>query len=153
MIKAEDARLGKDLEVVRYFRGQFRLISDGMVLDLLERFETKPFMNAEARAIFGNKRQTTWIKLARLVEAGLVQKRGHVYRVSPFAHEFVRGASSVLKHLMTGEELSSPRADGELLQTALEGVEMLYSKGKIGQEVYFRYRKAVEETLVGQRSA
>ena len=148
MIKPEDTRLKKDLEVVRYFREQFRSISDGMVLDLLERFEAKPFMNAEARAIFENKRQTTWLKLANLVATGMVQKRGHVYRVSPFAHKFVGCAASVLKHLMTGTELSSAQADGGLLRIALEGVEMLYSKGKLSQEDYFRYKRAVEETML-----
>ena len=54
----------RDLEVIRYFTKQFRALSEGPVLDLLERFETKPFMNAEARGIFGSKRQTAWLKLA-----------------------------------------------------------------------------------------
>lgn len=137
--------LQQDLEVVRYFTKQFGALSDGRILDLLERFETRPFMNAEARAVFGNRRQTTWEKLVRLTDAGLVQKRGHVYRVTPFASEFVRASASVLKHLVTGAEVPAQQVDRGLLQVAMEGVEILYAKGKLSQSQYFEYKRAVSE--------
>lgn len=133
----------RDLDVIRYFTKQFGALSEGPVLDLLERFETKPFMNAEVRGIFGAKRQTAWMKLSRLLDAGLVVKRGHVYRVAPFTAEFVKGASNVLRHLMLGVEAPA-RVDGNVMRVALEGVEALYTKGKLSQEEYFRYRKSLE---------
>jgi hypothetical protein len=72
----DDASLKRDLEVIRYFAKQFRALSEGSVLDLLERFEVKPFMNADVRSLFGSKRQTAWMRLSRLTDAGLVEKRG-----------------------------------------------------------------------------
>lgn len=144
----DPAPLKRDLDVIRYFTKQFRALSDGKVLDLLERFETKPFMNAEVRSVLGGKRQATWMKLSGLAEAGLVQKRGHVYRVSPFTAEFVKDAAGVLRHLMLGVEAPGP-VDGDVLRTALEGVEALYSKGRLSQDDYFRYKKALESVGVG----
>ena len=138
----------QNLETIRYFSRQLRAISEGGVLDLLERFEARPFMNAEARAVFGGKRQAAWVRLARLTDAGLVVKRGHVYRVAPFTVEFARGAAVVLRHLMLGAEAPTP-VDKETLQVALEGVEALYSKGKLSQEAYFRCKKSLEEIGVG----
>lgn len=138
----------RDLDVVRYFTKQFGALSEGPVLDLLERFETKPFMNAEVRAVFGSKRQTAWMKLVKLTEAGLVVKRGHVYRVAPFTAEFVKGAADVLRHLMLGTEIPAPIGK-DVLRVALEGVEALYSKGKLSQEEYFRCRKSLEGMGVG----
>jgi len=133
----------RDLDVIRYFTKQFRALSDGPVLDLLERFDAKPFMNADVRNIFGSKRQTAWMRLRRLADAGMVEKRGHIYRVSPFASEFVSDAAGVLRHLMLGEEVPMS-GDKDVLRVALEGVEVLYSKGKLSQNDYFRYRKALE---------
>lgn len=149
MSKAQELPSMKhDLEVIRYFSRQFSAISESSVLDLLERFETRPFMNAEARVIFGSRRQTAWVKLARLADAGLVVKRGHVYRVAPFAAEFVKGAARVLSHLMLGTEVSAT-VERDVLRVALEGVEALYSKGKLSQEDYFRCRKSLEGVGVG----
>jgi len=100
-------------------------------------------MNADVRNIFGSKRQTAWVRLSRLADAGMVEKRGHIYRVSPFASEFVKDAANILRHLMLGEEVSTT-VDRDVLKVALEGVEALYSKGKLSQNDYFRYRKALE---------
>lgn len=138
----------RDIEVIRCFMNQFSAISEGAVLDLLESFEGKPFMNAEARRIFGSRRQTAWLKLSRLSEAGLVVKRGHVYRVTPFTAEFVKDAANVLRRLMLGGE-APPAVDKDVLRVALEGVEALFSKGKLTQEDYFRCRKSLEGMGVG----
>jgi hypothetical protein len=140
----------QDLEVTRYFSKQFRAISEGRVLDLLERFEGKPFMNAEARAVFGGRRQSAWVKLAALADTGLVVKRGHMYRVAPFAIEFVRSSAGMLRHLMLGTRVLA-QVDNEVLRVALEGVEALYSKGKLSQDDYFRYRNSLEGIGIGVR--
>jgi len=116
----ERTSLKRDLEVIRYFTRQFGALSEGSVLDLLERFETKPFMNAEVRAVLGSKRQAAWMKLARLADAGMVVKRGHMYRVAPFTAEFVKGAAGVLRHLMLGTEISAP-VDRGVLRVASRG--------------------------------
>ena len=50
---SKDARpLKRDIEVIRYFSRQLGALSEGRVLDLLERFEGKPFKNAEIREVF-----------------------------------------------------------------------------------------------------
>jgi hypothetical protein len=147
-MNSSQGSLKRDTEVIRYFSKQFGALSDSSILDLLERFETRPFMNADVRGIFGSKRQTAWLKLARLAEAGLIVKRGHVYRVAPFAAEFVKGAAGVLRHLMLGTGAPQP-FDREALRVALEGVEALYTKGKLSQEDYFRCRKSLEGIGVG----
>lgn len=149
VMDSKDARpLKRDIEVIRYFGRQLGALSEGRVLDLLERFEGKPFMNAEIREVFGSKRQTAWAKLSHLVEAGLIVRRGHVYRVSPFTAAFVSDAASVLRHLMLGTE--APRTfDKDVIRIALEGAESLYSKGKLSQDEYFRFRKSLEGAAVG----
>ena len=144
----EAPSLKRDIDVIRYFTRQFRAISDGQVLDLFERFGTRPFMNADIRSILGSKRQTAWIRLSRLAEAGLVQKRGHVYRVAPFTNEFVKDAASVLRHLMLGADTQKP-IDEDVVRIALEGVEALYAKGSLNQSDYFRYKKALKGIGVG----
>ena len=83
-----------------------------------------------------------------LANAGLVVKRGHMYRVAPFTAEFVKGAAGALRHLMLGTEVSAP-VDRDVLRVALEGVEALYSKGKLSQDEYFRCRKSLEGIGVG----
>lgn len=138
----------RDLEVVRYFTKQFGALSEGPVLDLLERFEAKPFMNAEVREVFGSKRQTAWLRLTRLADAGLVVKRGHTYRVAPFTVEFVKYAAAILRHLMLGADAPS-LVDGDVLRVALEGVEALYSKGRLSQEEYFRCKRSLEGIGLG----
>jgi hypothetical protein len=70
-------------------------------------------------------------------------KRGHVYRVAPFAIEFVKGAAGVLRHLMLGTESPAP-IDRDVLGVALQGVEALYSRGKLSQDAYARCRKSLE---------
>ena len=104
-------------------------------------------MNAEARTVFGGRRQTTWGWLAWLTDVGLVQKRGHVYRVSPFAREFVRASASVLKHMVTGEAMPVEEADRVALQSATEGIEIMYAKGKLSQDDYLRHKTRIQEMM------
>ena len=104
-------------------------------------------MNAEARTVFGGRRQTTRGWLARLTDVGLVQKRGLVFRVSPFAREFVRASASVLKHMVTGEAMPVEEADRVALQSAAEGIEIMYAKGMLSQDDYLRPKTRIQEMM------
>ena len=72
------------LEVLRHFRSQVEALGDPRTLDLLSSVGPEPFTNGDAREALSMKRQASWKRLARLSEVGLLQKRGHSYRVAPF---------------------------------------------------------------------
>jgi hypothetical protein len=139
-----DPSFNRNLMVLEHFRYQFAALSDKTTLELLRSFQGRPFMNAEARSILGRRRQATWSKLSALVQLGLVQKRGHVYRVSPFTKEFVSLAAGTLQALVTGERPPIVPGASEALRMALEGLELLYSKGKLKQEEYSRFSRVLE---------
>ncbi len=140
----QDIVFNRNLMVLEHFRYQLAALSDEKTLELFRSFQGKPFMNAEARSVLGTRRQATWSKLATLVELGLVQKRGHVYRMSPFARDFVTLAAATLQGLATGERPTVPGNASEALRSAQEGLELLYSKGKLRQDEYSRYRRELE---------
>ena len=76
---------------------------------------------------------------------GLLEQRGHTYRVSPFAREFVSALSFTLRSVVTGAEL---RRDPEMLKSlsvAQQGVELLYDRGRIGKEEYAVHSAKLEE--------
>jgi hypothetical protein len=136
------------LQVLGHFRLQIGALSDQRTLELLASFGESPFTNSEARSFLQVKRQATWKHLARLVQLGLLEKRGHVYRVSRFTKDFLSATSSTFIGLMTG--VRTPVTDQksvETLQTALDGIEALYAKGRLRQEDYRRHRKILEEII------
>ena len=138
--------LKESLQLVKHFRLQFHALSDEVTLRLLETFVGTPFTNGEVRALFGVNRQATWAHLSELVQLGLIEKRGHTYRVSPFTDEFVSTVADTLRSLLTGEQPPvRDAASADLLRLAGQGIEALYVKGKIQQQEYFEYMKKLGE--------
>lgn len=136
------------IEVLRYFRSQMIVLSDERTLVLLDSVRSDPFTNRDAREFLGVERQASWKRLAQLADSGLVQKRGHSYRVAPFAREFVSALSSTMAGVMTGKPLvQATSASKETLECALEGLEALYAKGRLSQADYSRHRSVVEEMI------
>lgn len=136
------------LDVLRYFRIQLRLLSDERVLALLGALGSEPFTNGDAREILRVKRQASWKRLAQLASSGIVQKRGHTYRVAPFAREFVQALSSTMTGVLTGRSPpAATSASKETLIAALDGLETQYAKGKLSQADYYRHKNAIEEML------
>ena len=70
-----------------------------------------------------------------------------MYRVSPFARDFTSGLSSVLVGLMEGKAPRPSRESADALRVALEGVDILYAKGRLKQEEYSWDRKTIEELI------
>ena len=134
------------LDVLRHFRSQLILLSDPGTLALLSSLRQDPFTNKDAREILQVKRQASWKRLAQLADSGLIQKRGHSYRVAPFAREFVSALSSTLTGVLAGTSpIRANQLSQEALKVALEGLEALYAKGRLSQSDYSRHKAAVEE--------
>ena len=140
-----DLSFDRQLMVLEHFRHQLSAVSEVTTLELLRAFQDKPFMNAEARAVLGAKRQATWSKLALLVSLGFLWKRGHMYRLTPFAKEFVVSAAATLQGLVVGERPAISADASEALKVAAEGLDLLYSKGRLSQSDYAKYGKALGE--------
>ena len=87
----------ESLQLVRHFGRQFDALSDGSTLRLFDAFFGTPFTNGEVRALFGVNRQATWIRLSELLQLGLIEKRGHTYRVSAFTNKFVFAVADTLR--------------------------------------------------------
>jgi hypothetical protein len=138
--------LESGVELLRLFRGQLRALSDERILEILRAFADGPFVNGEVRVVLGVKRKATWVKLEKLVQLGLVEKRGHTYRISRFTRDFVAKLSHTLESLITGAGLSptDPRLR-DVLNLALTGLETLYARGKLDQNVYFGRQKMLKE--------
>jgi hypothetical protein len=128
--------MASGLEILGYFRGQLALLAQEDFAAILSAFQASPLINGEVSDLLGIKRQPSWERLKKLTELRLLERRGHAYRVSSFAREFVSALSFTLKSVVTGTEL---RADPERLRSlavAQQGVEMLYDRGKIGKDEY-----------------
>ena len=143
--KSTPESVRESLQLVRHFRLQFHALSDEATLRLLETFLGTPFTNGEVRALFGVNRQATWARLSELVQLGLIEKRGHTYRVSSFTNEFVSTVAETLRSLLTGVPSVRDAASADLLRLAGQGIEALYVKGKIRQQEYFEYMKKLGE--------
>ena len=136
------------LEVLQHFRTQMGMLGDTRTLELLSAVGPEPFTNGDARSILLVKRQASWKRLAQLTEAGLIQKRGHSYRVAPFTREFVESVSSLTIALLMGKDVSAVPPSHKLsLEVALQGVEALYAKGRLSQEEYSHHRSVLTEMI------
>lgn len=136
------------LDALHHFRSQMTLLSDAGTLALLGSLRNEPFTNGDAREILLVRRQASWKRLAQLVESGLIQKRGHSYRIAPFTNEFVSALSSTFTGVLTGKSPTAiPPASRETLVVALEGLETLYAKGRLSQADFSRHKAAVEEMI------
>ena len=141
------------LEVLQHFRTQMGMLGDARTLELLSAVGPEPFTNGDARSVLLVKRQASWKKLAQLTEAGLIQKRGHSYRVAPFTKEFVESLSSLTIALLMGNEIAAvPPSHKPSLEVALQGVEALYAKGRLTQEEYSRHRSVLTEMIESVKS-
>ncbi len=136
------------LEALRHFRTQMSMLGNAGTLQLFSTVGPDPFTNEDARSVFLVKRQASWKRLSQLTEAGLIQKRGHSYRVAPFTREFVESLASLTVALLIGNEVVPVPPSSKLsLEVALEGLEILYAKGRLSQEEYARHRTELEEMI------
>lgn len=136
------SELARDLELLRYFRRQLGALSDDKTLELFRTFESSPFTNGRARPLLGTSRQAAWERLSKLVELGLLEKRGHLYGVSPYAKALVSASSRALRSLLTNKVLAENRsAAKELVSLATQGLELMYAKGMVQPVEQARYQR------------
>jgi hypothetical protein len=150
------AKFSQNLELIRHFREQFAVLSDAKAVEMLKVLGSSSFRNYEARALLGTSRQATWERLSRLVELGFLEKRGHVYKVSPYAKALVSASSSALRGLLTNKVLVENRsAANELLSLATQGLELMYAKGLIQPVEQARYQRLLAGLAkeIGERVA
>jgi len=141
---SKSAAFEQGLEVLRHFRNQVALLGDSRTLEVLGFVGPEPFTNGDAREVLAVKRQASWKRLSQMCEAGLIQKRGHSYRITPFTREFVESLSSALASLITGKPPARlDQASLKSLEAALEGLEALYARGRLTQEEYLGHRTNV----------
>ncbi len=107
------------------------------MLDLLSLANTTPITNADARELLKLRRSHAWDCLSRLVELGLLEKRGHAYRASPYAKALVQALFLTFRSIVSGKppQVENP-AWVSVIQIATDGLESLYSRGRIDQSEY-----------------
>lgn len=139
-----DKQFNEGIDLLRHFRAQLRALSDERTLLVLKEFGGSPFTNGDLRPLLGVSREATWESLSKLVSLGMVEKRGHGYRVSRFSYDFVGSVADTLKQIFMGAEASRRASSPEILKIASQGLEFMYAKGKIGETEYFASRKVIE---------
>jgi hypothetical protein len=146
-IQSGDRRYRNSLELLAAFREQFEALCDADTLRILGNLCSDRFTNADVRALLSSHRQTSWVKLSRLSRAGIIEKRGHSYRVSSYTKEMVVGLSAALANLVALRELSDDPEVSKLFRLASEGIDVLYDRGRLGQEEYMRTKEIMEEVM------
>ncbi|HEV2121133.1 MAG TPA: hypothetical protein VGS11_13655 [Candidatus Bathyarchaeia archaeon] len=147
--RSPKARYGTDryengLGLIASFGMQFEALYDSDNLRILGSLGSELFTNADVQSLLGSHRQTSWVKLSRLTRAGLVEKRGHSYWIPRYAKELVVALSTTLANLVAIRELSDDSEASKLFRVASEGIDMLYSKGRLEQGEYERTKELLE---------
>jgi hypothetical protein len=138
--------LSRDVELLRYFRSQLEVLSDDKAMEIMKTFGSAPFSNQQARPLLGTTRQGAWLRLARLVEIGFLEKRGNTYRVSASAGSLIAAVSSAFRGLLTSKVLLENRAVAEeVIRLAKQGVELMYAKGMIQPVDVSRHQKMLAD--------
>jgi hypothetical protein len=137
-------RYENGLGLIASFRMQFEALCDSDNLRILGGLGSERFTNSDVRSLLGSHRQTSWVKLSRLASAGLVEKRGHSYRIPQYTRNLVVALSTALANLVALRELSDEPEASKLFRVASEGIDMLYSKGRLEQGEYERTKEMLE---------
>lgn len=132
------------LELIFSFRHQFAALCDADNLKVLREVGPEWFTNTNVREILGSERQSSWVRLSRLCRAGLVEKRGHSYRIPRYTLDFVEAVARTLAGLTSLEELSADSELSGLFRVASEGIDLLYGKGRISQPEYAKAKDTLE---------
>jgi len=138
--------VSQDIALVKHFRDHLAALSDQRVLDLLSLAAAEPITNTEARSVLKVERNVAWIYLSRLVQLGMLDKRGQVYRASDYAADLLSATSLTFRSVLNGKvpEVDPGRLPN-LLALARQGADLLYERGKIDQEEYTKQLKFLKE--------
>ena len=145
-MKATLETMSQDIALVKHFRAHLAALSDPRVLDLLSLAAAEPITNTEARSVLKVERNVAWIYLSRLVQLGMLEKRGQVYRASDYAADVVYATSLTFRSVLNGKVPEvDPGKLPNLLALARQGAEVLYERGKIDQEEYSKQLRFLKE--------
>ena len=141
--------------VLKHFREHLAILSDSRLLELLSLANTIPITNADARTVLKVGRNGAYSWLGILTRLTMLEKRGQTYRASPYSKSLVAAASLTFRSLVLGKMPHSAPASSitgdnasawsTVLQTAGDGLELLYSRGRIDQSERARRQKIIDD--------
>jgi len=136
----------QDVALIRHLKEHLYALSDQRVLDLLSLATVKPVTNADARPIFGLGRAGTWSWLSRLVNLGMLEKRGQAYKASPYSENLIEAVSITFQNVLSGKVPTvRGQAWTEALKLASEGAETEFQRGKTDQTEHARQVRMLKE--------
>lgn len=156
-VRAEESALSfnQSIIVLKHFREHFAMLSEPRVLELLSLANTMPITNEDARAVLKVGRNGAYYWLGILTRLTMLEKRGQTYQASPYSKSLVAAASLTFRSLVMGkmpQAAASAPVNGEnvsawsaVLQTAADGRELLYSRGRIDQSERARLQKTIND--------
>ena len=82
MVEMKDPTFRDNVELIKHFRNQFAELSNERTLELLSISNLEPFTSKDARFVFKVTKQAISRRMSRLVQLGLLERKGHVYRAT-----------------------------------------------------------------------
>lgn len=150
--------LDQDLALIGHLEAHLAAISDPTSRLLLSLASTVPITNSDVSHAGGRSRNTTWYQLSKLTRLGMLEKRGHHYRTSPYAVHLVQAAAVTFRAVVSGKmpetELNQDLSENnttippEVLGYAEEGVKVMYERGLLTQDENNRRLKLIQSCRV-----
>jgi len=147
--------LNQDLALIGHLEAHLAAISDPTSRRLLSLASTVPITNSDVSRAGGKSRNTTWYQLSKLTRLGMLEKRGHQYRVSPYAVNLIQAAAITFRAVVNGKMPEADRKEGssagsmsmlrEVIAIAREGLEAQYERGRLTQEDYDRRLRLIHD--------
>jgi hypothetical protein len=159
-VRAEENVFGfnQNILVLKHFREHLAVLSEPRVLELLSLANTISITNVDARTVLKVGRNGAYYWLGILTRLSMLEKRGQTYRASPYSKSLVEAASLTFRSLVLGKMPQTATAAinrenvsawSTVLQTASDGLEMLYSRGRIDQSERARQQKIIDDLRLG----
>jgi hypothetical protein len=160
-VRTEENLLGfnQNILVLKHFREHLAILSEPRALELLSLANTMPITNKDARTVLKVGRNGAYYWLGILTRLTMLEKRGQAYRASPYSKDLLAAASITFGSLLMGKMPQTVAASAisrenasawsTVLQTAADGLELLYSRGRIDQSERARRQKMINDLRLG----
>jgi hypothetical protein len=149
----------QNILVLKGFLQHLAILSEPRLLELLSLANTMPITNEDARAVLKVGRRGAYYWLSELTRLTMLEKRGQAYRASPYSKDLLAAASITFGSLLMGKmprtatavaiNRENVPAWSTVLQTAADGLELLYSRGRIDQSERARQQKMINDLRLG----
>ena len=144
--------MAQDLLVLKAFRAHLKVISQERLLNLLMLADARPIANADVKRILGLKsRVSAWRWLAKLVELNMLEKKGNLYRISPYSSDLIAAISQTFRSAFKGKmegfgaTESAQQVPQEVLGYAMEGTQIMYERGLITESEFENRLKVISK--------